>query len=174
MRKQLLAASAALAVTFMSANAHASVTVACPGNSLLGFCTFDEPNSTGNFGDSFKVAQSFTDVFQLNLSNFYSLSITATNTASTGGPITFTTAALLDSAMTSLGAVAFGAVPTTFKLAPGTYYLKFAGSASDHASYGGTIDIASVPEPTTWAMMIGGLGVVGLSLRRRVTKVSFA
>ena len=31
----------------------------------------------------------------------------------------------------------------------------------------------SVPEPATWAMMIGGLGLVGASMRRR-TKVAFA
>ena len=33
---------------------------------------------------------------------------------------------------------------------------------------------AAVPEPATWAMMIGGMGVVGGSLRRRSTKVRFA
>jgi len=33
---------------------------------------------------------------------------------------------------------------------------------------------APVPEPATWAMMIGGLGLVGVSMRRRKTKVSFA
>ncbi len=32
----------------------------------------------------------------------------------------------------------------------------------------------AVPEPTTWAMMIGGLGLVGAAMRRRVTAVSFA
>ena len=33
---------------------------------------------------------------------------------------------------------------------------------------------ASVPEPATWAMMIGGFGLVGGAMRRRVTKVSYA
>lgn len=32
----------------------------------------------------------------------------------------------------------------------------------------------AVPEPSTWAMMIGGLALVGLSMRRRKTTVSFA
>lgn len=32
----------------------------------------------------------------------------------------------------------------------------------------------AVPEPATWAMMIGGLGLVGLQMRRRKTAVSFA
>ena len=33
---------------------------------------------------------------------------------------------------------------------------------------------AAVPEPASWAMMIGGLGLVGASLRRRKAAVSFA
>ncbi|MBO9575961.1 MAG: PEP-CTERM sorting domain-containing protein [Sphingobium sp.] len=32
----------------------------------------------------------------------------------------------------------------------------------------------AVPEPASWAMMIGGLAVVGGAMRRRATKVSFA
>jgi hypothetical protein len=31
----------------------------------------------------------------------------------------------------------------------------------------GTSAVAAVPEPTTWAMMIAGFGIVGFSLRRR-------
>lgn len=40
----------------------------------------------------------------------------------------------------------------------------------------GAINSASVPEPATWAMMIGGFGLVGASLRRqrRSTSVSFS
>ena len=32
----------------------------------------------------------------------------------------------------------------------------------------------AVPEPASWAMMIGGLALVGSAMRRRATKVSFA
>lgn len=35
-------------------------------------------------------------------------------------------------------------------------------------------DVAAVPEPATWAMMMGGLALVGFSMRRRRTAVSFA
>ncbi|MBO9671709.1 MAG: PEPxxWA-CTERM sorting domain-containing protein [Sphingobium sp.] len=36
------------------------------------------------------------------------------------------------------------------------------------------LSTAAVPEPTTWAMLIAGLGIVGASMRRRKTAVSFA
>jgi hypothetical protein len=37
-----------------------------------------------------------------------------------------------------------------------------------------TYTTPAVPEPATWAMMIGGLAVVGSAMRRRKTAVSFA
>lgn len=36
------------------------------------------------------------------------------------------------------------------------------------------IAMTAVPEPTTWALMIGGFGLAGMQLRRRKTSVSFA
>jgi len=40
--------------------------------------------------------------------------------------------------------------------------------------HGVSLKIAAVPESATWAMMIGGLGLVGMQMRRRKTAVSFA
>ncbi len=34
--------------------------------------------------------------------------------------------------------------------------------------------VVAVPEPASWALMIGGLGLVGVSMRRRKTAISFA
>jgi hypothetical protein len=54
-----------------------------------------------------------------------------------------------------------------------------AGFAIDNLRFGtpGQVTLPGVPEPATWAMMIGGIGMVGGAMRRRrsvSTKVSFA
>jgi hypothetical protein len=37
-----------------------------------------------------------------------------------------------------------------------------------------SLDVSPVPEPAAWAMMIGGFGLAGAAMRRRVSKVAFA
>jgi hypothetical protein len=57
--------------------------------------------------------------------------------------------------------------------------LQFAFSSPGKGTVGPLLDnvvldiTSAIPEPTTWAMMIGGLALVGVSLRRRKTTVSF-
>ncbi len=50
--------------------------------------------------------------------------------------------------------------------------------ASSHAGYGhwvyGPLSSFSVPEPTSWALMIAGFGIVGAAMRRRAAAFSFA
>jgi hypothetical protein len=36
------------------------------------------------------------------------------------------------------------------------------------------LDISAVPEPSTWALMLGGFALVGSAMRRRKTAISFA
>lgn len=54
--------------------------------------------------------------------------------------------------------------------------IDFGGTANqtgyDNITFGSDTP-GGVPEPTTWAMMIAGLGLVGASMRRRRTVVSF-
>lgn len=68
-----------------------------------------------------------------------------------------------------------GGVTAFYRFDAGTNLDAFTftnGSISGVALYatGG----GAVPEPATWAMMMGGLGLVGAALRRRATKVQFA
>ncbi len=41
------------------------------------------------------------------------------------------------------------------------------GSAGNSFEFDNVSGVTGVPEPTTWALMIGGLGLVGLALRRK-------
>lgn len=77
--------------------------------------------------------------------------------------------------------------PTGFGLEPGLDFLAFSGPQTLTVRLGGaspsdvlrvfTIETvsAAVPEPTTWALALAGLGTVGFAMRkRRRTYVSFA
>jgi len=56
----------------------------------------------------------------------------------------------------------------TFNLTGGkTYWFTLAGEGTD-ASY--TVMLAPVPEPETYALMLAGLGLLGVAARRRKTK----
>jgi hypothetical protein len=63
-------------------------------------------------------------------------------------------------------------------LGPGSYSIEGIVLASPFGGGGGAMRVdtaGAVPEPSTWAMMIGGLGLAGVALRRRrATTVSFA
>lgn len=52
--------------------------------------------------------------------------------------------------------------------------VKFTNVTYQNAFEAANFSVSGVPEASTWAMMVLGLGVVGLSMRRRAAKVSFA
>jgi hypothetical protein len=75
---------------------------------------------------------------------------------------------------TSGQAFAARAGSSTFALQAGqSYTLTFTGlSGGDNTSYIDAVSIgAAVPEPATWAMMLGGFGLVGAASRRRARSV---
>lgn len=84
-------------------------------------------------------------------------------------PFTFDTTGI------SLGAMGWVQKTFSFTAAGTSTTLTF---ASDNATaYGPALDnvsVVAVPEPATWALMIGGLALAGAQMRRRKSVVSFA
>jgi hypothetical protein len=119
---------------------------------------------TWTFGSSFPAGLADASVINISFAD-------ATN-------ISFTEATLNGFAMTiSNGAPLATAYTLSQIFSPGgvnTLVLK--GVAGGSASYSGTVNftVAPVPEPTTWAMMIAGLGIAGAALRRRASRVALS
>ena len=187
MKKAILAATAAFAALTVAPAANAAVSLTCPQIVGSASCTFNQSVGTGFFGNSFAKGANqviaFDDTYNLVLdasSTLYKLSITLTNTISVGGPITFTLHELLNSTPSVMGQITGGGVGNDFIVGPGVYSIHFSGNAAvtpaTGASYSGTIDVAPVPEPASWAMMIAGIAAVGTAMRRRstVARVAFS
>ena len=82
-----------------------------------------------------------------------------------------------DTTGTSVGDMGWISQIYTFTATGSSTTLSFA-SLNDNP-YGPALDnvavsVTAVPEPAIWAMMFGGLGLVGMQMRRRRTTVSFA
>jgi|SRR5471032_2553706 len=57
-------------------------------------------------------------------------------------------------------------------LGAGSYYLLVKGSAVSNSAgvYSSSVTVTAVPEPETYAMLLGGLGLIGAMVRRRQRK----
>jgi hypothetical protein len=60
-------------------------------------------------------------------------------------------------------------------VAPGTYSFSITGNGAGGtpSGLGVRLDVAAVPEPASWVMMVAAFGIVGATLRRRRAIVSF-
>jgi hypothetical protein len=87
--------------------------------------------------------------------------------------------------LTSVSEVIFRIVTTSNRSANngtlasgGTFRIQnYAGAPASPFSINGDVvpdAIAAVPEPASWAMMIGGFGLIGGMMRRRSTRISYA
>jgi len=126
-------------------------------------------------------AGSFSDNWQFDLGSRSNVGASLTNIQFSFGLSTFgaitSFAALLDGTVLNLlsvpVAVPGGTVTTNVlygskTLDAGLHTLNVSGFAgATGASYGGSIAVAPVPEPETYAMLLVGLGLMGAVVRRR-------
>ena len=151
---------AAVAVACLAAPAHPAV-----------FLQFN--GSTGVFGNAQVDSPSFDDSFDLGSlgSGAYLISATISSTYQVGAQVDQD----IDFLSVMLNGIEFN-VGTTGQneyrfinnIASGSSNLfSIRGTSGMNSSYSGTINVAQVPEPTTWAMMLIGFFAVGSAMRRR-------
>jgi hypothetical protein len=131
---------------------------------------------TAGFVGLHSVAGAFEDTFTFtpDVSGFFKGSLVTTSSGKTSN-INFTSATIngVSYAFSPTGDNEFGFSDLTFGTGP--FILKLFGVAGPdlkpgtkiNASYSGTLNISAVPEPATYGMMLGGLGLFGFIARRR-------
>ena len=85
-------------------------------------------------------------------------------------------ASLYDSGNNLISALAGNNAFNNILLSNGSYYLNITGTplpAADPngAEFGVHFEVTPVPEPETYALMLAGLGLIGLTARRRTNKL---
>lgn len=139
--------------------------------------TWADPSEALYLSQDYKLKNiSFTDKISFTLAGLSDLEIAAATTKSPsfgigGGTVTL----WLDEAVdTKIGefkfdAPAYNGFNTFSSLAAGSYYFTVAGATTGRlgGSYVVNAAVTPVPEPETYALLLGGLGVIGFIARRR-------
>lgn len=130
------------------------------------------PNNSSQYTGGFTVTHSgaFSDTF--TFSPTLASSIVSASLISIGftnvDNIDFTSVSLNGHALTISNGVFDTALTGSQLNLNGPLTLIVNGTSGLNASYSGTINVmAAVPEPETYALMLGGLGLVGFAARRR-------
>lgn len=171
--KTLIAAAIFAAGIGATSQASATVTIPVPLTSAPGLYT-------AHYGAT--VSGIFNDIFTFSLPRKGAKgSFTLTSSSIIASSVITGLTGYLDTATNSFSISQFGLSPYTFDfgrlststLAAGAHKIVISGRTGT-ASVAGTITIAAsaVPEPATWAMMIGGIGVAGGAMRRRRARVT--
>lgn len=179
MRKLALALVAGTALACASTAANASETI-----TGINSATLNAAGTSGPFGSVIVGQSSFADSFAFTLNN-------AVNT--NGQVSTISLFTLLNINFSSIyidvNDAAHSFVKTSNDPAPETWALTPIGLSSGahtlfvngnlangpgNASYAGTLNIAAVPEPGTWALMLLGFGAIGLTMRSRRRSTALA
>ena len=179
MKKSLIAAIVLASASFGSSAVMAQEVI---GNSPQELELID---NSAFFGDTFEAdneGNTFADRFTFTVDGDVAMNLDAiissiSRSADVG--LDITGLALYgedDTLITNGSSVMSGAMDvwsiTANNLVAGNYYLQVNGTlVSDAgASFGGAVMMAPVPEPETYGMMLGGLGLLGFLARRRKAK----
>jgi len=115
--------------------------------------------------------------FDFNLGSAFSIvDIQYDDLLVAGHSIPDLSASLFDSGDNLLGVLSGSNADNNFTLSNGSYYLTIAGTPlpaldPNGATFGVHFQVTPVPEPETYALMLGGLALVGFSARRRKTEL---
>ena len=172
------ATACALALVVSPAANAATIFPVGSANFFLTSGTPFTPSITAVFFDGFTTSTTFDDIFQFTIPQFGTGSGSiSTSFSGNLNKLTITSLMInsvsygLTSSSSGQSATVGGIPITAFAL--NTIEVK--GTTLGSGSYSGTATFqAKVPEPATWAMMIGGLGLAGAALRRRRTSFSLA
>ena len=175
MKKTLIAAIVLASASFGSSAVMAQTVI---GNSPQELELVD---NAGFFGDVFGAnnkGATFADQFTFSVTgtighNLDAIISSISRTADVGLNITGLDLFQGDTLVTSGSMVSTGQMDvwtiSSSNLMAGDYYLRVSGNmvSDTAASFGGAIMLAPVPEPETYGMMLGGLGILGFLARRR-------